>query len=447
MTIEEIAHDDFDHALTKGFWRKILGHLRREDNELLPYEEVREKLPILGQHYAGVHEVPLDRIVGSIGRFRDFDRVFLPTQRRTRNRWESIDKAHLKDIILPPVDLIKIGDIYFVKDGNHRVSVANQRGQLYIDASVVEIDTPVQLTPNMRVDDITLRKAHAMFALRTNLEELRPEMTIEASSPEYYDRLLEHIDVHRWYLGEKHRREPDYEESVLSWYDTVYKPVCNLIHEHGLLEEFSSITSTDLYLWIIEYQGYLRHAYRFDGDASEIARSLAARQLLGSYPEPTVKKLVEMLNRTGWLETMILCEQRLEFLQRTGFQQTRPDSRIETTLPGQYEVLHDHIIAFWWNNWEQFDSGTTYENVSGNWYDQVYFPLIELVREQEIMKEFPERTETDLYLWIIKHQWRLREEFGTEISLNEAADDFVEDQTKPLVKKVVDSIKKVKRSD
>ena len=78
MTIEEIAHDDFDHALTKGFWRKILGHLRREDNELLPYEEVREKLPILGQHYAGVNEVPLDRIVGSIGRFRDFDRCSCP---------------------------------------------------------------------------------------------------------------------------------------------------------------------------------------------------------------------------------------------------------------------------------------------------------------------------------------------------------------------------------
>ena len=132
----DLARQDFDRAVSRAFWRRILARLTRENNELLPFDEIREQLPIRGQHYRGLQEVPVDKILGSLGRYRDFDRAFLPIQTRTKARWISIDRAHYEEIILPPVELYQIGEVYFVRDGNHRVSVARERGQTYIDAFV-----------------------------------------------------------------------------------------------------------------------------------------------------------------------------------------------------------------------------------------------------------------------------------------------------------------------
>ena len=163
MSIDHLAEQDFERAVRKSFWRKILTRFRGETNELLPYDDVREKIQIQGQRYIGLREVPVDLIVGSVGRYRDFDRQFLPVQRRTRGRWVNIDKAHYEQIPLPPVELYKVGEIYFVKDGNHRVSVARERGQDYVDAYITEIDLPVILTPDMSLADLDLKKEKAEF--------------------------------------------------------------------------------------------------------------------------------------------------------------------------------------------------------------------------------------------------------------------------------------------
>ena len=96
-----------------------------------------------------------------MGRYRDFDRAFLPRQERTRGRWVNVDSAHHEDIILPPVDLYKVGEIYFVRDGNHRISVAREQGQDFIDAHVTEIEVPVHLTPEMDIEDLKLKSQYA----------------------------------------------------------------------------------------------------------------------------------------------------------------------------------------------------------------------------------------------------------------------------------------------
>jgi hypothetical protein len=98
-----------------------------------------------GQFYRGVQQVPVSKIIGSVDRYHDFDRRFLPTQSHTRPRWESVDIAHHTDVQLPPVQLYKVGEAYFVKDGNHRVSVAKEQGADYIDAEVIDCPTTVPL--------------------------------------------------------------------------------------------------------------------------------------------------------------------------------------------------------------------------------------------------------------------------------------------------------------
>ena len=432
----DLAKQDFERAVTRAFWRKILARITGENNELLPFDEVRQQLPLRGQHYTGLKQVPINKILGSIGRYHEFDRAFLPTQTRTKDRWISIGKAHYDMIDLPPVDLYKIGEVYFVKDGNHRVSVARERGQEFIDAYVTEIDSPVWLTADTTVDDIAKKKEQAKFFLQTHLDELRPDAHIELTVPQLYSRLLEHIDVHRWYLGEREGKEIPYQEAVTSWYDTVYIPLVEDIRDHGLLQSFPGVTETDLYLWVVEYQGYLREAFKDASGDEKTARAEAAEQLIEKYPEPRVKKLSSTLERMGWLSDYILETEKRAFLEKTHLNEIRPGSDVTTTMPGRYDVLLEHIAVHRWYMGEKRKAEVPYAEAVASWYDNVYMPLVEVIREQDILKYFPERTETDLYLWVIEQRSKLRDVYGSEVPIEDAAEKVVEKRGSKSKKRV-----------
>ncbi len=453
MGLEQKASQDFDRAFSKAFWRRVLSRLTRETNALLPFDEVREKLPLKGQHYLGLRQVPIDQIIGSAGRYRDFDRAFLPVQDRTRARWESIDKAHYADVILPPVELYKIGEVYFVKDGNHRVSVARERGQMYIDAYVIEIDIPVPLTPDMDIDTLILQNERAEFLEQTVLLKLRPDAQITTSVPGQYKRILEHIAVHRWYLGEKRRTEVSYSEAVVSWYDNVYMPLVQIIRDQGILKQFAGSTESDLYLWIMEYQGYLRESYREESTEEETpqwgddatAKAEAGKQVAEEFPVPPVRRLVTLLKKAAWLDEMILTQERETFLERTHLNELYPDDHVELTVPGQYGRLLEHIDVHRWYLGEKRKAEVPYAEAVASWYDNVYCPLVEYIRDQGILKDFPGRTDADLYLWIITHKWSLRQEFGEDVPLEQAADQLTEDNPQQTIKKIFRAVKKVTR--
>jgi len=424
MAFDHMANQDFERAVFKGFWRKILTLLRGENNELLPFDEVRAQLPIRGQHDIGMQEVPIDKIVGSVGRYHDFDRAFLPIQTRTKDRWVNIDKAHYAQVTLPAVELFKIGEIYFVKDGNHRISVARDRGQVYIDAHVTEIDIPVVLTPDTKVDDLVLKKEYARFILDTDLTNTRPDANIQTTVSGQYQRLLEHIAVHRWYLGEQRGNEVAMPEAAVSWYDHVYLPLVQIIRDLNILKEFPGSSEADLYLWIMEYQGYLRQAYQEVDRGEASARAEAARELVDNYPQPAVRKLVEALNRSAWIDEIVLRQEHVAFMEQTHLNEIRPDAHVKTTLTGQYDVLREHIAVHRHYLGEQRQSEIPYTEAVASWYDNVYWPIVEIIREQHILRNFPDRTETDLYLWLIEHQRYLQETFGGEIPIEAAAEDY-----------------------
>lgn len=260
--IKRVANSDFEEALRRGFWRSVLSWFSQKNNKLLPFDEVRQILPIHGQHYAGLHVVPIEKIVGSVARYNDFDRAFIPTQRHTKSRWVSIDMANLQDVILPPVELYKIGEMYFVKDGNHRVSVAREKGQAFIDAVVIEIVTPLPITNMDNIFDLILHQERKDFYEKTSIDTVRPDSGIILTLPGQYEKLLEHISVHRWFMGERKQSDVTYEEAVAGWYDEVYLPLANVIREQNILKDFPKRTVTDLYLWIIEHLWYLRENYR-----------------------------------------------------------------------------------------------------------------------------------------------------------------------------------------
>jgi hypothetical protein len=292
--IRRIAGEDFEQAFRKGFWRSVMGWFRQSNNQLLPFDEVRKVLPIHGQYDVGVQQIPLDKIIGSVGRYNDFDKAFLPKQRHTRGRWINIDMANLQDIILPPIEVYKVGEVYFVKDGNHRVSVAREKGQAFIDANVIEIVTDVPIDADTNIDELIRRQEKAYFYKVTGIRDVRPDAEIELSLPGAYDKLLEHISVHRWFLGERMQREVSYAEAVAGWYDEVYLPLVKIIRETGILKEFPGRTSSDLYLWIIEHLWYLREEIK-----SEVSLEDAASHFKEEFSQKPLRKLWQLLRKVG----------------------------------------------------------------------------------------------------------------------------------------------------
>lgn len=251
------VRSDFAHARLKAFWNRILGILGGQPTTLLSYDDVKEKLHIGGPIYRGVKTVEVKKIVGSLNRYHQFDRAFLPLEDQIADRWQSIDRAFYQDVNLPPVVLYKVGEVYFVVDGHHRVSVAREQGQLNIDAEVRECSTKVNITPELRLEDLEILGEKVDFLERTGLDHLRPKAKIKLTIPDGFDRMLEHIAVHRYFMGLDLQRDILDEEAVVHWYDKVYKPIINSIRLSGILKEFPGKTEGDLYLWVLDRQRYL----------------------------------------------------------------------------------------------------------------------------------------------------------------------------------------------
>ena len=261
MAGQDRAQVDFHIARRKAFWREVFSFLGGRSNRLLSWREVCDKLGVRGQIYRGMQTIPVDRIIGSVGRYLDFDRAFLPTQGVTADRWRSIARAHYDDVSLPPVKLYKIGDAFFVLDGNHRVSVARERGAAFVDAEVIEAVARVPVTAQMDAGDLEIKGEYTRFLEQTRLDELRPDQQIEFTIGGGYEQLLEHIAVHRYFMGLEQQRFIHEDEAVCDWYDEVYAPLVRIIRDQHVLADFPHRTEADLYLWIMDHQHFLRERF------------------------------------------------------------------------------------------------------------------------------------------------------------------------------------------
>jgi hypothetical protein len=256
-SISEQARADFQQARFQAFMNRIWATLSGQPSTLLSYDEIKEKLHIGGPIYRGVKTVRVDQIAGSLNRYHEFDRVFLPASDKLAERWTSVNRAFYQEISLPPVVLYKVGEVYFVVDGHHRVSVARKQGQIYIEAEVRECATRVNITPNIRPEDLEILENKVNFLERTSIDDLIPEADLKLTIPDGFDRMLEHIAVHRFFMGLDWKRDISEEEAIRHWYDTVYMPIVRVIRETNILSEFPNKTEGDLYLWVLDHQRYL----------------------------------------------------------------------------------------------------------------------------------------------------------------------------------------------
>ncbi len=264
--------ESFDEAKRAAFLEDLIGFLKGQPVDLLPFDAVRERLRLKQIVDRGVQEVPLDRIVGSLGREHEFNRAFLPRGESLRKRWEEVQELALGSKGFPAVELYYVNDVYFVVDGHHRVSVAKSVGAKTIEGHVKEFRSPILLTPETSIEEVILKTGLVDFLETTGLQQETPTDFI-VTSPKGYEQLLDHISVHRYYRGIETGAPVSWEDAVKSWQDRVYLPMIQIIRKHRVLDDFPGHTETDLYLFTMDHLHYLRGRFT----AREVAPEQAVR--------------------------------------------------------------------------------------------------------------------------------------------------------------------------
>jgi hypothetical protein len=290
-SVDTRARHDAERVRHKAFWHQVLHNVRGLPNELMHFDSIKHLYP-QSESYGGVRPIPIRQIVGSVDRYRDFDHYFLPRFNLPLDRWINIRRARLKGIELPAIQVYKVGEIYFVKDGHHRVSVAREEGQKYIDAEIIELNVPIKPEAGDSLKDIIIKGEYGKFLDATQLKHLRPAADIRFTVTGRYDVLLEHIHTHQYFLGLEQEREISWQEAVISWYDIIYLPVVAEIRAHAILDRFPGRTEADLYLWIMDHRYYLKEQL-----GKDVGSELATKDYAEHYAPNGFRRLRKALNR------------------------------------------------------------------------------------------------------------------------------------------------------
>jgi len=278
------AIQDFQSARQRAAVQEILARITGKSTQLLSYEEVAEKLKLRIRAERGLQDIPLDSIIGSVGRYTEFTRTFLPRRADDMDRWAGVKAAMEKSEGLPPIDVYKVGDVYFVLDGNHRVSIARQEGFKTIEAHVIEFRTEINLTPDIQPDDLIVKAEHADFLNETRIHELRPNVDLNVTAPNQYKKLMEQIRVSQYILQEQGQQDTSLQDAAAYWYDTTYIPLAEAIRDRGLLRWFPERTITDLYIWISENRAALEEELGWDIQSDIVATDLILERSVKSEP-------------------------------------------------------------------------------------------------------------------------------------------------------------------
>jgi hypothetical protein len=275
----------------RAFWDEVLALVRGKPAELLSFEDIRARLRLREENYRGLQEVPLDQIAGSVGRYREFTTRFLPKKNKMQERWSRVYAQASGMMGLPPIELYKVGAVYFVRDGNHRVSVARQLGAKTIQAHVTELPTSIALRPGMSEEELNNITAYAQFLDITRLPYMRPHhQPITLSEVSRYDDLLGHINLHRAVMESTAGHPVTIEEAAADWYDNVYRPAVTLIRKYDLLKYMPKRTEGDLYLWMIDHLREVKEAYGDEAESRTFSDALV--DYLTSHRIPVPKDLL-----------------------------------------------------------------------------------------------------------------------------------------------------------
>ena len=242
----------FSKAQRKETYRRLARVVRGSaSTPLLSFNELRARLHLFQQSYAGLQTIEVARIVGTVDRSDDFDRDFLPRTSQTRERWERLERA-FPTLGFPPISVYQVNDVFFVIDGNHRVALAKQKGAEFIDAEVTQIHTDIEIDENIDFEKMFYLEQARRFMQQSGLERSRPMARIDFTRPQGFIELLDVVKAHGYDLMMERGEMLQPHEIAADWYDRVYLPAVESIRWERLREIEPGSTEGDLFLWVLQ---------------------------------------------------------------------------------------------------------------------------------------------------------------------------------------------------
>ena len=300
------TNEDFAKARNKALFNEIQHFLNPDEATLISFSDIKKLLHPNDESYMGMQTVPVKLIVGSESRYQDFDNRFFPKRMHLKARWEHIDMAHIQDINLPPITLYELGGVYFVRDGNHRVSVAKAKGVEFIDAEVVSLKSEIKLNPTDSLQKMTkhvIDYEKRVFYGETGFGDITDYWVLDFSVPGQYDVIYNHILTHKYYINMNQTTEIPMDKAILSWYTTVYRPVIAVIDKHRTMKYFPGRTKSDIYVYIIKYWDEIKtkfgDGYSLDSAADSFTLKFGTslrRRILNKIKKIIMKKEIESSN-------------------------------------------------------------------------------------------------------------------------------------------------------
>jgi hypothetical protein len=265
------AENDFLRARRRQVLSRLAAWLRRapdDVNIMLPFDEVVAALGRLGERRLGLQVITLDSIVGSVDRSREFDRRFRPTSGQVRERWQRLALAQRRGEPIPPIEVYRVGDMHFVVDGHHRVSVAHALGLKTIDAYVKEVVT--RLSPNgIRYrGDLLVKDYRRIFLDRVPLVG-EARRAVSLTDPWDYAELAEAVEAWGFRLMQDEGGYLDRATVAQRWYDEEFVPVVRMLRQAGMVGDQ---TEAEAYMWVACERYRLIRTHRWDDDVISALR-------------------------------------------------------------------------------------------------------------------------------------------------------------------------------
>jgi hypothetical protein len=411
---------EFENARRQAFLEEVFRLFTGKSTDLLPFETVRSQLELYHTRNLGLQDIELDKIVGSVGRYQDFSRTFLPRSDSQAERWLRVDGVAHTSAGYPPIEVYKIGEVYFVRDGNHRVSVARAHKTPTIEAYVTEYLTDIPLRADDDLDDILIKADQAHFLKVTQLDRHRPDQDLKVTEPGRYQLLLEHIGLHKHFKQIESGRELSIPEAAASWLDQEYLPVVRAVREYHLLEQFPNRTETDLYTWLALHRGWLEQYYGLGQVSIEdmLADLEEAATTRPGYPLQKIRQTIASLLSPGQRETepdlnaILTGVDYASFVRVTRLDLQRPDHNLNLTHVEHYRLLLDYIGLHKYLKELEGSQELSLAAAAGSWYDHEYLPIIHSIRAAGLSSYFPKQTEADLYVMVAARRSRMENQRG-----------------------------------
>ncbi|WP_181774228.1 ParB N-terminal domain-containing protein [Amycolatopsis pittospori] len=266
------AEHDFLRARRRQVLSRLANWLRGEPDDvniMLPFHEVVDALGYLGERKIGPRVIRLDSIVGSVDRGRDFDRRFRPTSGRVRERWERLALATRRGESIPPIEVYRVGELHFIIDGHHRVSVAHAMALSTIEAMVTEVRTKLDPSGIRYRGDLIVKDYRRLFLDRVPLSG-HSRASVVFTDPWDYARLGEHVEAWGFRLMQDEGQYSDRASLAQRWFDEEFVPVLAMLRQADMIGDR---TDAEAYLWVACERYRLIRTHRWDDEVFEAVRS------------------------------------------------------------------------------------------------------------------------------------------------------------------------------